>query len=157
MIVVSVCLPSDAFTQRRPSSWGCCDLGRELSPLGPLPLQCRTATTRRSCALVLTLSSHGPPSGCVVCVLIFSSYEVCVGACILSCFSPVQLFATLWTVACQAPLSLGFSRQKYWSGLPCPPPGDLPDPGTEPVSLSSPALAGKFFTTSTTGDATFLK
>ena len=50
--------------------------------------------------------------------------------------SRVQLFAT-WTVASQAPLSMGFSRQEYWSGLPCPPPGDLPDPGTEP---RSPAL-----------------
>ena len=51
--------------------------------------------------------------------------------CVLSCFSPVQLFATLWTVACQAPLFMGFSRQEYWSGLPCPPPGDLSDPGIE--------------------------
>ena len=46
-----------------------------------------------------------------------------------SCFSLVRLFATLWTVAHQAPLSMGFFRQEYWSGLPCPPPGDLPDPG----------------------------
>ena len=61
--------------------------------------------------------------------------------------SPVQLFATLWTVACQAPLSMGFSRQEYWSGLPCPPPGDLPDLGTEQTSLKSPALAGGFFIT----------
>ena len=49
----------------------------------------------------------------------------------------IQLFATLWTVTCQAPLSMEFSRQEYWSGLPCPPPGDLPDPEIEPVS---PAL-----------------
>ena len=56
----------------------------------------------------------------------------------------------LWTVARQAPLSMGFSRQEYWSGLPCPPPGDLPDPGIEPASLKSPALAGVFFTTSIT-------
>ena len=55
-----------------------------------------------------------------------------------------------WTIACQAPLSMGFSRQEYWSWLPCPPPGDLPNPGTEPISLMSPALAGRFFTTSTT-------
>ena len=48
--------------------------------------------------------------------------------CMLNCFSPVRLFATLWTVALQAPLSTGFSRQEHWSGLPCPPPGDLPDP-----------------------------
>ena len=68
----------------------------------------------------------------------------------LICFSHVQLFATLWTVAPQAPLSLGFSRQEYWSGLPCPPPGDLPDPGVEPASLMSPELAGEFFTISAT-------
>ena len=48
--------------------------------------------------------------------------------CVLSRFSRVQLFVILWTIACQAPLSMGFSRQKYWIGLPCPPPGDLPDP-----------------------------
>ena len=62
--------------------------------------------------------------------------------------SSVQLFATPWTVAHQAPLSLGFSRQEYWSGLPFPPPGDLPDPGIEPQYLTSLTLAGKFFTTS---------
>ena len=53
-------------------------------------------------------------------------------------------------VARQAPLSMEFSRQKYWSGLPCPPPGDLPKPGIKPMSLTSPALEGEFFTTSTT-------
>ena len=52
----------------------------------------------------------------------------------LSSFSHVWLFATPWTVACQATQSMGFSRQEYWSGLPCPPPGDLPDPGIKPVS-----------------------
>ena len=70
-------------------------------------------------------------------------------ACLLSRFSHVWLFATLWTIACQAPLSMGFSRQEYWSWLPCPPPGDLP----ESMSLMSPALAGRFFTTSTTWKA----
>ena len=55
--------------------------------------------------------------------------------------SHVQLFAALWTVAHKAPLSMGFSRQEYWSGVPCPPPGDLPDPGIKPTSLASPALA----------------
>ena len=65
----------------------------------------------------------------------------------LSC---VQLFATLWTVACQAPLSMGFFRQEHWSELPFPPPGDLPDPGVQPTSLMSPALAGGFFTSSAT-------
>ena len=68
----------------------------------------------------------------------------------LSRVSCVQLFETLWTVASQAPLSMGFSEQKYWSGLPCPPPGDLPDTETEPASLTSPALAGRLFTTSAT-------
>ena len=61
--------------------------------------------------------------------------------------------ATLWTVAHQAPLSMGFSRQEYWSGLLCPPPGDLPNPGIGPTSLRSPALAGKFFTTNATWKA----
>ena len=67
-----------------------------------------------------------------------------------SCFSCARLFVTLWTVAFQAPLSMRFSRQEYWSGLPCPSPGDLPDPGMELKSLMSPALAGGFFNTSTT-------
>ena len=51
--------------------------------------------------------------------------------CVLSHFSHVQLFVTLRTIACQAPLSMGFSRQKYWNGLPCPPPGYLPNPGSD--------------------------
>ena len=74
----------------------------------------------------------------------------------LSCFSRVWLFATPWTVAHQAPLSIGFSRQEYQSGLPCPTPGDLPNPGTEPTSLMSPALAGGFLTTSTIWEAPFI-
>ena len=60
--------------------------------------------------------------------------------------------ATPWTVARQAPLSMGFSRQEHWNGLPCPPPGDLLDPGIGSKSLISPALTGGFFTTSTTLD-----
>ena len=60
--------------------------------------------------------------------------------------SRVQVFAAPWPVARQAPLSMGFSRQEYWSGLPFPPLGDLPDPGIEPLSLASPALAGRLFT-----------
>ena len=59
--------------------------------------------------------------------------------------SHVPLFATLWTIVCQTPLSMGFSRQEYWNGLLFPPPGDLPDPGIKPMSLTSPALAGRFF------------
>ena len=68
-----------------------------------------------------------------MCVFLFQ-HSVC---CVLSCFSRVQLFATPWTVACQAPLFDGISRQEYWSGLPCPLPGDLSDPGIKPTS---PAL-----------------
>ena len=63
----------------------------------------------------------------------------------------VQLCATLWTVACQAPLFMGFSRQEYWSGLLCHPPGDLVIPGLELVSLLSPVLADGFFTTNAPG------
>ena len=59
---------------------------------------------------------------------------------LLSRFSRAQLFEALWTVTRQAPLSVGFSRQEYWSGLPFPSPGNLSDPGIEPRSLTSPAL-----------------
>ena len=68
----------------------------------------------------------------------------------LSC---VRLFATLQTVAHHAPLSMRFSRQEYWSGLPFPPPGDLPDSGIKPMTLMSPVLAGGFFTTSASWEA----
>ena len=71
----------------------------------------------------------------------------------LSCFSHVQHFATPWTVAHQIPLSMGFSRQEYWSGLSCPPAEDLRDPGIELTSLLSPALAGGFFTTNAVWEA----
>ena len=77
--------------------------------------------------------------------------EVCLielSVCVLSHLSRVGLFVTLWTIARQAPLSMGFSRQEHWSGLPCSSLGDLPNPGIKPRSLTSPALAGGFFTTS---------
>ena len=67
--------------------------------------------------------------------------------------SRVRLFATPWTVAYQAPQSMEFSRQYYWSGLPCPAPGDLPDPGVTLASLTSPALAGRFFATGAAWEA----
>ena len=89
-----------------------------------------------TCLPISCISDHTAPCGCM-----------------LSRFSHVQLFAMLWTVACQAPLSRGFSRQEYWSALPCPPPEDLPNPGTEPVFLVSPELTGEFFTTSATWKA----
>ena len=80
-----------------------------------------------------------------------SVFTVCVGVCLVA--SVVSDSTTLWTVGHQAPLSMGFSRQQYWSGLPCPSPGDLPDPGPEPESLVSPALAGGFFTAGATWEA----
>ena len=71
-----------------------------------------------------------------------------IGKLLLSHFSHVRLCATLWTIAHQTPQSMGFSKQEYWSGSGWPflPPGDLPNPGIEPTSLTSPALAGRFFT-----------
>ena len=78
---------------------------------------------------------------------------VCVCVCVLSCFSHVRLFVTLWAVDHQAHQFVSFSRQEYWSGLLCPPAGDLPAPGTEPMSLTSLAIADGFFTTSTTWEA----
>ena len=74
-------------------------------------------------------------------------YCVCTQS--LSC---VQLFGAPWIVAWQAPLSMGFPRQDYWSKLPFPPSGDLPDPGIKLESLISPAMVGRFFTTSATWD-----
>ena len=67
--------------------------------------------------------------------------HACSGALAMSTFS------WLWPVAHQAPLSMGYSRQEHWSALPCPPPGNLPNPGIEPRSFTSPALVGRFFTT----------
>ena len=84
----------------------------------------------------MKLLSHEP------CLYVY----VCV--CVCELLSHVQLFATPWTVAYQAPLSMVFSRQEYWSGLPFPSPGDLPQPGIKP---SSPALASGFFTTEPPG------
>ena len=66
--------------------------------------------------------------------------------------SPVRLLCDPWTVPRQAPLSMGFPREEYWSGLPFPPPGDLPNPG---IQLASPVLAGGFFTTESPGKPNF--
>ena len=76
-----------------------------------------------------------------------------IGLCMLSFFDHVWLFATLWTIADQAPLSMGFSRQEYCSGLPCPSPGDCPYSEIQPVSLGPPALADRFFTTTSIWEA----
>ena len=77
----------------------------------------------------------------------------CVCMCVQSRFSPVQLFATIWAGAHQAPLSMGFSKKEYWNELPGPPPGDLPYSGIKPVSLTSLALADRFFTASAPWEA----
>ena len=82
-----------------------------------------------------------------MCTHIYTIY-ICVCA---QSLSRVWLFVTPRTVAHQAPLSIGFLSQEYWNGLPFLPPGDLPDPGIEPASLASPALAGVFFTTAPPG------
>ena len=86
------------------------------------------------------------PQQTILLIFLVESHA-CAG--MLSCYSRVQLCVTLWTVARQAPLCMGFSRQEYWSGLPCPPPGDLNDPGIEPPSPASASLAGRFFTANT--------
>ena len=75
----------------------------------------------------------------------------------LLCFNRVSLFATPGTVAHQAPLAMGFPRQEYWNALLFPPPEDFPDPGIKPPTLTSPALAGGFFTTTATWEAPFTK
>ena len=102
---------------------------------------------RLQCTLFrLTSFTYHQTSVCVcVCVCVWFDNFVCAQS-----LSVVQFYATLWTVACQVPLSMEFFRQEYWSGLPGPPPGDLPDPGIELGSLTSPSLPGRFFTTSTT-------
>ena len=103
--------------------------------------------------LILTHSGRFTPSSsvrekplsywshCIVGLSVCTFYmPIC--ACMLSCSRPVQLFAILWTVTHQASLTMGFSRREYWSGLLCPPPGDLPDPGIRSTSLVSPAMVG---------------
>ena len=92
--------------------------------------------------------SHDPPYGGKKC-----PDSSLLGFCMLRCSSRVWLCATLWIVNCQAPLSMGFSRQEYWSGLPRPPPGQLSDPGMEPKSLMSPTLVRVFFSTNATWEA----
>ena len=108
---------------------------------------CQGLLLRSWCGCTMTI-----PDGCEPDVCQEPKYEchrhwVCA---VFGNFSHVRLFATLWARVCQAPLSVGFSRQEYWNGFPCLPPGNLPDPGIKPTSLTSPALAGRFFNTSAT-------
>ena len=83
----------------------------------------------------------------------FCLCSLLMGGCVQS-LSHVLLLVTPWTVACQAPLSMSFCRKEYWSGLPFPSPGDLPDPGIKSTPLVSPALAVRFFTASASGSLT---
>ena len=87
----------------------------------------------------------------------FLHIYLCLYRAVLSHFSRFWLFATLWTVAHQAPLSMGFSRQEYWTGLPCPPRGDLPNPEIKPMSSASPALQGHILYHWTPGEAHLYK
>ena len=79
--------------------------------------------------------------------------SLCVHVCVLNRFSCVQGFAAPWNLELKAPLSMGFHRQEYWSGLPCLPTGYLPDAVYKSTCLMSPALAGRYFTTSGTWEA----
>ena len=99
------------------------------------------------------LKGCSEPVRVCMCVCVRVCVCVCVCSCVHARAKSLQLclnFSALWTVARQGPPSMKFSRQEYWNGLPCPPQGDLPDPEIEPASLVSPALAGRFFTTSAT-------
>ena len=79
----------------------------------------------------------------LLCVLLKKKFHTSSASPVISPFSPIQLCATLWTVVCHALLSMGFSRQEYWSGLPFPSSGERPNPGIEPACLTFPALAGR--------------
>ena len=106
-----------------------------------------TSTPGGRCPLALQRrSAHAqdPPRSRPRCLL--TSLFICVLGDVIQSLSPVRLFVTSRTAAHQAPLSMGLSWQQYLSGLPFPPPGDLPDPGIEPASTEAPALAGRFFT-----------
>ena len=89
----------------------------------------------------------------IICFISNGKMRAYTTMCMSSHFSHIQLFMTIWTVARHAPLFMGFSRQENWSGLPCPLLGNLPNPGTEHMSFRSPALAGRFFVTSTSWEA----
>ena len=105
--------------------------------------------------MVSSIQKHRGPQKSMTrtqCSKIWNSCRLvhCVCVCVFSC---VWLFEAQWIIAHQAPLSVEFSRQEYWSRVTFPTAGDLPDPGIEPTSLASPVLAGRFFTTSATWEA----
>ena len=124
-------------------------LAKLIDVLADLTLSCAHLHSRHAgWKLPICLISQFPlVQLCLTCNLHFHS-----SVAVVSSLSRVYSFATLWTVTCHAPLLMGFPRQEYRSGLPFPSPGDLPDPGIEP---ESPALAGRFFTTESSGKPTF--
>ena len=135
------------LNQGRGSGWKMPDGGQDSSP-APFPL----CTGHTQWAARLPSRESLAPS---ILFLWEWGYDRCWKhpMCMLGHFIHVQLFETPWTIACQAPLSMGLSWQEYWSGLPCPPPEDLPDSEMESMSLMSPTLAGGLFTTSATWEA----
>ena len=103
--------------------------------------------------MVSSIQKHRGPQKLMTrtqCSKIWNSCRLVHCVCVFSC---VWLFEAQWIIAHQAPLSVEFSRQEYWSGVTFPTAGDLPDPGIEPTSLAYPVLAGRFFTTSATWEA----
>ena len=99
---------------------------------------------------------NAAPSFISIDIWLWSTGTLYIGAYVLNHFSWVQLFASPWTVARLAPLSTGFSRKEYSSGLPCPAPGGLPDLGIKSGSFKSPALAGRFFKASAAWEALYM-
>ena len=116
--------------------------GRQICSLHPCMCPCITLKNIYYCSIVALQCCVS-----LFCTAKWISYEY---ACVLSFFSHFQLSESLWTIACQASLSMRFSRQEYWSGLPCPSLADLPNTEIEPESLMSPAMVGGFFTTGAT-------
>ena len=93
--------------------------------------------------IVLPILYQNLKSSTNLCLLInLVTKQLYIKGCICAKSLRLCCFATLWTITSQAPLSMGFSRQEYWTGLPCSPPGDLSDPGIEPQSPVAPALQG---------------
>ena len=140
---VTVSVPDGTHTSDLPCEWETSPLGSSLQYCSPiLTLMCSTTGSLDFFPQVMN------PYFFVKYFkkLVMNSNHMCVCVC-----SVVSDSVTLWTVAHQAPLSVEFSRQEYWSRLPYPTPGDLPDPGIEPKSPASPALAGGFFTTAPPG------
>ena len=111
-------------------------------------------TTYFLCIYSVSSSVLNPTNSVAFSALLYNIVSFVI--CMLICFSRVWLFVTSWTAAHQAPLPMGLSRQEYWGGLPFPSAGDVPHPGLEPGSPTSPALAGGFFTAEPPGKSIFI-